>query len=258
MTRPAGGDDRELGTSRRPGRSGGEDQRAGDGRGKHGRQEYAKAHASKLRAAKAESCRRAVGRGRYRPEAVRCTRPPARLVPRVRVRNLATAFLAVGAAATLAAAPALAANSLTLSTSAAPSFSLTITGADQSPTYTVPVTVTDSRSNSPTPGWNLTITSTTLSTGAPVHSLSTTASRVTAVAQACPGGGCVNPTNSVAVPVTVPAGAAPPTAVKFYNAAFNTGFGTFTITPTITVSVPGNAYSGAYSSTLTIAVVSGP
>jgi hypothetical protein len=34
--------------------------------------------------------------------------------------------------------------------------------------------------------------------------------------------------------------------------------GDFNLTPTLQVSVPANAYAGTYTSTLTIAVVSGP
>jgi len=34
--------------------------------------------------------------------------------------------------------------------------------------------------------------------------------------------------------------------------------GSFTITPTVKVSVPANAYAGIYTSTVTLAVVSGP
>jgi hypothetical protein len=46
--------------------------------------------------------------------------------------------------------------------------------------------------------------------------------------------------------------------VKFVNAASATGAGHFTVTPTITVSVPQNSFAGTYTSTLTIAIVSGP
>jgi len=85
------------------------------------------------------------------------------------------------------------------------------------------------------------------------------ASTVTAVASACANGGlCTNPTNSVTYPVAVPAGAGPPTAVKFYNAAAATGKGLFTVTPTVSVLVPQNSFAGTYTSTLTISVVSGP
>jgi hypothetical protein len=72
------------------------------------------------------------------------------------------------------------------------------------------------------------------------------------------GGTCTNPTNAITYPLTVPAGATAPTAVKLFNAALNTGLGRFTITPSINVTIPGNSFAGAYASTLTIAAVSGP
>jgi WxL domain surface cell wall-binding len=151
-----------------------------------------------------------------------------------------------------------AAGAFTMSSAATASFSATITGADLTPTYMEALTVTDTR-NTPTAGWNLTITSTTLTTGAPVHTLSTTASRVTGVAVGtCTSGACVAPVNSVAFPVTVPAAATAPAAVKFYNTSAAHGEGVYPVTPTIQVSVPGNSFAGSYSSTLTVALVSGP
>ena len=79
------------------------------------------------------------------------------------------------------------------------------------------------------------------------------------MASACAGGAsCVTPTNSVTYPLTVPAGSTAPSAVKFASAATGTGTGIFTLTPTIGVSVPANSYAGTYTSTLTIALVSGP
>jgi len=68
----------------------------------------------------------------------------------------------------------------------------------------------------------------------------------------------VNPTNSIGYPVTIPAAAAPPAPVKFYNAAATTGTGTFNITPKLRISLPANSYAGAYTSTLTFAITSGP
>jgi hypothetical protein len=106
-------------------------------------------------------------------------------------------------------------------------------------------------------GWNLTITSTQFTTG--TRTLASNASTVTGVTSACANGGiCTSPTNSVTYPVSVPAGSSPPTPNKLNNAASATGVGTFTVTPTIQVLVPQNSYTGSYSSTLTIAVVSGP
>jgi hypothetical protein len=145
---------------------------------------------------------------------------------------------------------------LSVSTTAAPTFSANVNSGDQTPTYTTPLTVNDTRTSGSV-GWNLTITSTQFSTG--TRTLTTNASTVTAVSSACPNGGiCINTTNSLTYPVNVPAGSSPPTANKFYNAASATGVGTFTITPTITVSLPQNSYAGSYTSTLTIALVSGP
>jgi WxL domain surface cell wall-binding len=163
------------------------------------------------------------------------------------------AALALGAMAP----DALAAGSLTLTSTAAPTFSANLDSAlDQTPTYTVPLSVADTRTGTTSAGWKLTITSTQLSTGS--RTLATTASSITGVTYSCVSSCTVNPTNSVSFPVAVPAGVTPPTAVKFYNAAANTGRGTFTISPTVQVSVPANSYVGAYSSTLTITVASGP
>lgn len=135
--------------------------------------------------------------------------------------------------------------------------SVTLNGSDQTTTYSIGLTVTDARGNGG--GWNLTITSTTFSSGA--NSLSTTASSISAAPNvACnAGSSCTSPTNSVTYPpLVVPAGATAPTAVKFFNAAANTGMGKFTITPIVNVAIPANAYAGTYSSTVSVAMVSGP
>jgi hypothetical protein len=46
--------------------------------------------------------------------------------------------------------------------------------------------------------------------------------------------------------------------VKLFNATANTGMGGFTVTPTVQVSIPANTFAGTYTSTVTVAVVSGP
>ena len=160
-------------------------------------------------------------------------------------------------AETIALDPATAAT-LSLSTTATPTFSASLPAGDQAPTYTLPLTILDTRTGAA--GWNLTITSTQFTTGgATPRVLATTASRATAVASACAGGAsCVSPADAVTYPLTVPAGTTPPSAVKLDDAAAGTGSGIFTITPTISVSVPANSNAGSYNSTLTIAVVSGP
>jgi hypothetical protein len=147
---------------------------------------------------------------------------------------------------------------LSATTSAVPSFTANLNSGDQAKTFTVPLTVSDTRTGASSGlGWNTTITSTQFSTG--TKTLPSSVSTVTAVSSSCLNGGlCTNPTNSIGYPVTVPAGATAPTAVKFFNAAAATGKGAFTLTPTISVAVPQNAFTGTYTSTLTISIVSGP
>jgi hypothetical protein len=147
---------------------------------------------------------------------------------------------------------------LSVSTSAAPSFTANLNSGDQAKTFTVPLALSDTRTGASAGlGWNTTITSTQFTTG--TRTLPTNSSTITGTASSCANGGlCTNPTNSISYPVAVPAGSTPPTAVKFFSAAAGTGKGLFTLTPTVSVSIPQNSFVGAYSSTLTIAVVSGP
>jgi WxL domain surface cell wall-binding len=136
---------------------------------------------------------------------------------------------------------------------------VTLTGDDQTTIYSLGLTVTDPRGNGT--GWNLTITSTLFDNGGG-HQLASNASSINAapsVVCSGVGGHCTNPDDSaISYPVGVPAGASAPTPVKFFDAAANTGLGKFTITPAVTVSIPGNTYAGSYTSTVSVAVVSGP
>jgi hypothetical protein len=147
---------------------------------------------------------------------------------------------------------------LSASTTAAPSFSANLNSGDQTKTFTVPLTVSDTRTGAGAGlGWNTTITSTQFSNG--TKTLPATASTITAASASCANGGlCTNPTNTITYPLAVPAGSGPPTAVKFFSAAAATGKGVFTLTPTVSVAVPQNSFTGTYTSTLTIAIVSGP
>ena len=105
-------------------------------------------------------------------------------------------------------------------------------------------------------GWNLDGTSTTFTAG--THTLPTTATTVTAASVAAASGTCRLPTNSIAYPVTLPAAATAPAAVKLYDAAANTGLGTSTLTLTFKLSLLPNVFAGAYSSTWTFTIASGP
>ena len=170
------------------------------------------------------------------------------------VSALVLAAVAVAGTVT-ATATVTGAGSLSLSNGATASISSTIDGTDQSVNYSLPLTMNDLRGSGA--GWNLTMTSTTFTNGS--QTLATTASSIASAATACTvGGTCTNPTNSISYPLTIPAAASAPAAVKVFNAAANTGMGRFTITPSINVSIPGNSYAGSYTSTLTIAAVSGP
>jgi len=135
---------------------------------------------------------------------------------------------------------------------------VTLTGDDQTTTYSMGLTVNDARGSGA--GWNLSITSTAFTTGS--QSLSNTASSINAaptVTCSGVGGHCTSPDDSlITYPVGIPAGASAPPAVKFFDARANTGLGKFTITPTVTIAIPGNTYAGTYISTVTIALSAGP
>jgi hypothetical protein len=168
---------------------------------------------------------------------------------------LATATVAHAGNVT-ATATVTGAGALSLSHGASASVTDTLDGSDQSVGFSLPLTLVDARGTGA--GWNLTITSTTFGDGSG-HNLATSAGSISAVASSCnSGGSCTNPTNASTYPLTVPAASTAPAAVKFFNAAAATGLGRFTITPTLNVLIPGNAYAGSYSSTLTVAAVSGP
>ena len=174
--------------------------------------------------------------------------------------GIAVAVLALAAAAVAGTVTATAtvsgAGSLALSNGSTATLTDTLDGTDQTVAYTLPLTLTDARGTGA--GWNLTVTSTTFNDGSG-HTLATGASSIGSVAMVCVAGGtCTNPTNSIAYPLTMPAAASAPAAVKLFNSAAATGLGRFTVTPTINVSIPGNSYAGTYSSTITVAAVSGP
>ena len=131
-----------------------------------------------------------------------------------------------------------------------PSLSDTIDGSDQTVSYSPVLGVVDARGTGA--GWNVTISSTTYSDGSG-HTLQP--GSVTGVTQAChTGSSCTAATSSgITYPLTLTS-----TAAKLFNAATSTGMGKVDVTPTVQVQIPGNAYAGTYTSTLTLATVSGP
>lgn len=169
---------------------------------------------------------------------------------------LADAASAATSASVTATGTVTGASALSLATTASPTFSDTLDGTDQTASYTIPMTVIDATGTGA--GWNTTITSTLFSTSGG-KTLAASASSISGVTSTCVAGGtCTSPTNSISYSLGVPAAATAPAAVKLFNAAANTGMGRFTITPTVEVAIPGNSYAGSYTSTVTVAVVSGP
>lgn len=133
--------------------------------------------------------------------------------------------------------------------------SVALNGKDKSVTATGVLTPND-QTNSGS-GWNIAGTSTTF-TNASSQTLPATATQVTAASRAAATQNCSLPTNSIAYPVTLPAAATAPSAVKLYNAALGTGAGPTNVTLTFKTTVPANAFKGSYTSTWTFSINSGP
>jgi len=146
---------------------------------------------------------------------------------------------------------------LSVSSTGSPSFSLTLNGVDQNVSYTLPAQAIDPRGTGA--GWNLTVTSTQFNDGSG-HTFPATASSITAASNVCGASStCTTATNSVSyTSLTVPAGPTAPAAVKYFNAAANTGMGKLDVSATVGVAVPANVFAGTYTSTVTVSIVSGP
>ncbi len=170
------------------------------------------------------------------------------LVLAVAVAALATA--AVATAANITATATLTGTAgLSLNLPTNPSMSATLLGDDQTVNYSPVLGVVDARGTGG--GWNLTVAATTFSDGSG-HTLA--AGSLTGATEACHSGStCTLATNAITYPLTLST-----TAAKFFNSAANTGLGKVDVTPTVAVSVPGNAFSGVYTSTVTLATAVGP
>jgi WxL domain surface cell wall-binding len=141
------------------------------------------------------------------------------------------------------------ASGISMSLPANPSLSDTLDGTDQTVSWSAILGLVDARGSGA--GWNLTIAATTFSDGSG-HTLA--AGSVSGVTAACvAGSSCTAATNAISYPLTLSS-----TAAKFFNAAAGTGMGRVNVTPSVDVAIPGNAYAGTYTSTVTLAAVSGP
>jgi hypothetical protein len=162
-------------------------------------------------------------------------------------RALLVAVAALGLAPGAYAAATLA---LTVTTSSPVTVAaVTLNGVDQTKTFTVVTSVAYTGGGN-TAGWNLTAAAAVPASGANALP-ALTVTNVTA--GACTGGGCVNPTNSIAWPVTLGS-----TPAKIFNAAVNTGQGTVALTSTYQVTYPSNVLPATYSTTVSYAVATSP
>lgn len=130
----------------------------------------------------------------------------------------------------------------------------TLTGYDQTALGSATVRVDDQRGTGA--GWNVSATSTTFTNG--VHTLPTDATTVTSVLPTPVAGACAAPTSGVAHPLTLPAGAPAPSAVKLFNAAADTGLGAVDLAMNAQLRIPGRTRVGTYASTWTFTLATGP
>jgi hypothetical protein len=130
-----------------------------------------------------------------------------------------------------------------------PSISGTLDGTDQTVSWSALLGVVDARGTGA--GWNLTMSATSFDD---THGHTLSPGTITGITAACQGGNaCTAATNAIGYPLTLSG-----TAQKFFNAAANSGMGKVNVTPSVSVAIPGNAYAGTYTSTVTLAAVSGP
>ncbi len=189
--------------------------------------------------------------------------------------SVATATEAVGSGltttrtATLSAAPAAWAartyvinpagpcsgGALTLTPPGPTSFPATaLSGFDQTVNASTALSISDMTGTGA--GWRVSATSTTFTSGA--DTLPVAATTITGASAAASTGNCTMPTSTVSYPIGLPAGAPAPAAVNIYNAAATTGQGPVDLTLDFALAVPATARTGAYTSTWTFTLSSGP
>jgi hypothetical protein len=149
---------------------------------------------------------------------------------------------------------------LTVTGGTPPTFNATLSGSDQTASYVLPVVVVDARGG--TLGWNLTVTSTTFTDGSSGtgHDFGAGASTITSVTAGCgTNSTCLLPTNNVAnTNLGLPGASGTP--VKYFNAssAAGAGRGTINVNANVAVAIPANVFAGSFTSTVTVAISSGP
>jgi hypothetical protein len=161
------------------------------------------------------------------------------------MRRLLVVFLAL-----VIVPSATAAFSITLNTTGTQTFTgVTLNGVDQLKTLPLTITVVNTGASNTT-GWSV-----TAAAGVPTSGTSTlSALQVTAVSAAsCTGNGCVNPANTVALPVALTTA-----GVKIYNATAGSGKGSDVLTATLQMTYDADALPATYSATVTISGTASP
>lgn len=161
-----------------------------------------------------------------------------------------SALVAAAVVAALAL-PAAAAAALAISSTTNTSTTVTLNGFDQTATGSFTMTITGGG----TTGWHVTAWAAVPKNGSATIGTLSVPSQPSA--SACTGPGCVKPTSSgISYPITL--GTSSGGAVKIYDAAAHTGTGTDPVTVPYATAVPANALAGPYTTTVTLAIVSGP
>jgi hypothetical protein len=182
-----------------------------------------------------------------------------------------------GSNCTLTGTVSLTAGALTLTSPTSLSWVGTLAGANQSLVDTTATdqqyTVSDATGSGA--GWHVTTSATTFTngpsnfpnTGTFVTNGSTTSvTAASAPTATCGGSGsCMLPTNSTVYPVAITTATGSPTPATIYDTAAGTGLGQIVVGGSTAanpvgwwVNVPASASAGSYTSTITMAIVSGP
>lgn len=182
-----------------------------------------------------------------------------------------------GSNCTLTGTLSVTGGTLSLTAPGSLTWSATASGTDQSVVDTTAadqqLTVNDATGAAA--GWHVTASATTFTNG--THTLPNTGSfsatgsltsmsATTGPSAACATGStCTLPTNSTTYPVQITTAATAPPSVTLYDTAASTGMGKIVLGGSSAanplgwwLNVPSNVYSGSYTSTVTMAVVSAP
>lgn len=183
--------------------------------------------------------------------------------------------IAAGSNCTLTGTVNLTGGALNLTASSSLTWTGTLNGLNQSVTDVLPgdqqYTVNDATGTGA--GWHVTAAATQftngsntfLNTGTFTTNGSITSITSTSAPAATCTGSCTLPTNTTTYPVAITTAATAPTPVTIYDTAVSTGLGQVVIGGSTSanpvgwwVNVPASASAGAYTSTITMAIISGP